>query len=312
MYTNFLGIADTANFIVVHPDGSLDTGGNRFWNSFGLGSGVDDTGFLSALIDTIMAHYSINENRIYSTGMSNGGFMSYELACTLSHRIAAIASVTGSMTVLQESACNAMHPTPVMQIHGTADGTVAYAGSAGLLGIEDLVQNWVDFNNCSGTPVVIEVPDITPLDNCTAEHSVYSGGDAGSTVEFFKIIGGDHSWPGAPININTTNMDISASKEIWRFFSQYQLDELTGVSEDAIAESSPVNIYPNPSQDYFNLGFPDNSKKEIIVTNTMGQVIHREQCSCTNLRLNIGQNGIYLVSIFEKNKIRTEKVVKNG
>ena len=61
--------------------------------------------------------------------MSNGGFMSYQLACQLSDKIAAIASVTGSMSPATYNACNPQHPTPILEIHGTADGTVAYTGS---------------------------------------------------------------------------------------------------------------------------------------------------------------------------------------
>jgi polyhydroxybutyrate depolymerase len=126
-YGDFRAIADTANFIIVHPNGTEDANGDQFWSSFGVSS-IDDVGFLSALIDKIQTEYSIDHNCIYSTGMSNGGFMSYELACQLSYRIAAIASVTGSMVQSRFDNCNATHPTPVMQIHGTADPTVPYLG----------------------------------------------------------------------------------------------------------------------------------------------------------------------------------------
>ena len=85
---------------------------------------MDDLGFTAALIDSLSAEYSINQDRIYSTGMSNGGFMSYHLACELSERIAAIASVTGTMNVNQPATCSPGHPMPVMEIHGTADATV--------------------------------------------------------------------------------------------------------------------------------------------------------------------------------------------
>jgi polyhydroxybutyrate depolymerase len=95
-YGDFRAIADTANFIVAVPNGSMDLTGILSWNTFGIGT-VDDVNFISQLIDRINTSYSIDQNRIYSTGMSNGGFMSYELACQLSSRIAAVASVTGSM-----------------------------------------------------------------------------------------------------------------------------------------------------------------------------------------------------------------------
>ncbi|HPI09028.1 MAG TPA: PHB depolymerase family esterase, partial [Saprospiraceae bacterium] len=123
-YGDFRGIADTANFLIVHPNGTLDNQGQRFWNAFGTGSNVDDVGFISDLIDTLSAAYNIDPQRIYATGMSNGGFMSYSLACELNERIAAIASVTGSMAPIKLASCNPQRPVPVMEIHGTADGVV--------------------------------------------------------------------------------------------------------------------------------------------------------------------------------------------
>lgn len=309
VYADFRGIADTANFIIVLPDGTPDNGGNQFWNSFALGQGVDDTAFLSTLIDTVMAHYSIDPNCIYSTGMSNGGFMSYELACQLSGRIAAIASVTGSMTLLQQSGCDAQHPTPVMQIHGTADGTVSYNGSFGVYAIEDLVANWVNFNHCSSSAVITEVPDNSTNDGCTAEHYLYPGGDAGSSVELYKIIGGDHSWPGAPVNINVTNMDFSASKEIWRFFRKYKLSTLTSAGVEIAEQKEFMKIFPNPASEYIDLNFSSASTKEIVVTNAQGKLIHREKYNGISSRIYLEEKGLFFVSVSENGHQETERII---
>src|SRR5258706_3847373 len=91
-YGDFRPIADTAGFLIVHPNGTVDQLGNQHWNVGWGTSTVDDVGFTNALIDSLSAQYDINQDRVYSTGMSNGGFMSYKLACDLSNRIAAIAS----------------------------------------------------------------------------------------------------------------------------------------------------------------------------------------------------------------------------
>lgn len=128
LYTNFKPIADTAGFIIVHPNGTPDFSNTLHWNTFGT-STVDDVGFLSALIDTLSTQLNINQSRVYATGMSNGGFMSFQLACQLGNRIAAIASVTGTMTVTNLGTCQPARPLPVMQIHGTADATVPYLGN---------------------------------------------------------------------------------------------------------------------------------------------------------------------------------------
>ena len=79
-YGDFRSIADTVGFIIAHPMGTLDNSGNTHFNVGWGGSSVDDIGFTSALIDSISAAYSINLNRVYSTGMSNGGYFSYHLA----------------------------------------------------------------------------------------------------------------------------------------------------------------------------------------------------------------------------------------
>ena len=128
-YGEFRPIADTADFILVLPNGTVGANG-RGWNNFATpGTGVNDLGFLSALIDTIEKRYAIDPSRIYSTGMSNGGFMSYDLACFLNQRFAAIASVSGSMIQIHKSACSPQHPTPVMEIHWTADPVVSFPGN---------------------------------------------------------------------------------------------------------------------------------------------------------------------------------------
>ena len=308
-YGNFRPVADTADFIIVHPNGTFDFQNNRFWNTFG-GSTVDDIGFISALIDTISAAFNIDQARIYSTGMSNGGFMSYELACRLSSRIAAVASVTGSMTSEHLNACNAQHPTPVMEIHGTADGTVPYAGNALFISVDNLVDFWVQHNNCSSIPSITQVPDINSTDGCTAEHHVYDSGDSGSRVELYKIIGGGHTWPGAPVIIGVTNMDFSASAEIWRFFRRYDLNGLiTGVNEN-ITRVPEFNVYPNPGQGQFMITFSGFSEKVITVSNYQGQIIQRFACNSTKAELNIENKGIYLVTVKINDRTYTKKVIK--
>lgn len=308
-YGDFRPIADTAGFIIAHPNGTLDGSGNRFWNTFGA-STVDDLGFLSALIDSVSADYNIDSYRIYSTGMSNGGFMSYELACFLNERIAAVASVTGSMTKAKLALCNPQHPTPVMQIHGTADATVPYNGNFLFAHIDTLVKYWVTFNNCLPNPQIIQLPDIDPNDGCTAEQHFFGGGDQGSSVELFKVLGGGHSWPGAPININITNMDFSASIEIWRFFNQYSLDALTTGNIEKPAVLSGFEVFPNPSEGLISLRFEDDFSKTITVTSSSGQLVFQEQCSCSTTEIYLDKKGIYFLTATKKdNSVFSKKVV---
>lgn len=271
-YGDFRPIADTANFIIIHPLGltvsALGTTGPGWTSSQPLDSNTDLI-FLEELMDHIIAEYNINTNRVYSTGMSNGGFMSYDLACFLSDRIAAIASVTGTMNFVHHAACNPNKPMPIMQIHGTADAVVDFNGSAFNVSIDSLVNFFVAFNNCNPTPTFTPVPDIDLSDGCTAEHYVYSGGGSGSSVEFYKVIGGDHTWPGAPLNLSTTNMDFSASKEIWRFFSQFSF--ATGVDETAT--KAHHSIYPNPAKEEFTLVAKNYNNAILKVVNVLGKTV---------------------------------------
>ena len=309
-YGDFRAIADTANFIIVHPMGLTDLFGSTHWNAFGT-SDVDDVGFLSSLIDTIYAAYNIDGNRIYSTGMSNGGFMSHKLACLLSGRIAAVASVTGSITTTEIDACITNHPMPVMQIHGTEDGTVPYEGNVIFMPVEDVVAHWVSFNECTNEPITTELPDIDPTDGCTVTHYLYEDGLLGSTVEFYKVTNGGHTWPGSDFDIGETTYDFNASKEIWRFFSQYSMIELTsGVTKEEAGFS--FDIYPNPSNESLvNLNFSGLEDKMITVTNLMGQVIFQESVSQTNVEINLENQGIYLVTVEANGQIWTEKIIRN-
>lgn len=305
-YGDFRPIADTAAFIIAHPNGTIDGNGNRFWSAFG-NSTVDDVGFISALIDTISSNYNIDLNRVYSTGMSNGGFMSYELACELGDRITAVASVTGTMTVNKITSCNPIKPTPVMQIHGTNDATVPYNGNATFASVPDVVDFWVNHNNCDGTPVQTNVPDNDPNDNSTAEQYVYQNGDLGTTVELFKVIDGGHTWPGAPIDIGVTNHDFDASIEIWRFFSQYEMQSLLNAEE--LARENPYNIYPNPSKGKVTVNLNSNISK-IKITDELGRQlksINTQQKDVVDLQL--GAAGVYFIRLFDHQNNETIKRV---
>jgi len=130
--------------------------------------------------------------------------------------------------------CNPLHPTAIMQIHGTSDSTVPYGGNSWTESIEDVLQYWVDSNNCDPSATTTALPDIDPADGSTVEHLLYSGGDHGVTVEHFKVIGGEHTWPGAASWGVGTNYDIDASAEIWDFFSRYDINGLINTPDIVI------------------------------------------------------------------------------
>ena len=258
-YGDFRDIADTEGFLLVHPEGTTFIG-DQFWNvGFpGLSSNIDDVGFTEALIDELATLYAIDLDRVYATGMSNGGFMSFLLACQLSEKISAVASVTGSMTQDTFDDCNAQLPTPVLQIHGTEDDVVLYNENNLSLPIPDVISYWVDHNNCETIPTTTMLPDVDVSDGSTIEYSVYEDGDNGITTEHMKVIGGGHTWPGSVLNSAGTNQDIDASMEIWLFFSRYDINGLLSTDD---YENRHVSIYPNPTQSKINLSL--NYSKEV-------------------------------------------------
>ena len=225
---DFRAIADSANFIIVHPQGLLNSSGETHWNVGQSGTVIDDIGFVSSLIDSISTSYNINSNRIYSTGMSNGAYMSYRLACELSDRIAAIGPVAGSTITYMINNCNPIHPTPIIHIHGEADSSCIYLGKPAVESIPSILNFWVNHNFCDTQAVLTQVPNINLFDSSVVEHYVWENGFSGVEVEHYKIINGGHTWPGSlfPNNNGLTNYDINASTEIWRFFSKYDINGL--------------------------------------------------------------------------------------
>ncbi len=301
LYSNFMPIADTANFLMVYPNGTKDGSNQPFWNAGISSSLVNDIAFLNALIDSLDLTYNINLNRVYSTGMSNGGYMSHTLACELSNRITAIASVTGSIFTTQYGPnCHPTRPVPVMQIHGTSDPTVPYTGNSGSMPIDTVVKYWVKKNNCNSVATFGNVPNTSTTDGCTAEHYRYLNGTSGSSVEFYKIIGGLHTWPGFPFGGSGTNMDMNASKEIWRFFSQYTLSALTAVNESEQLKNY-LKVYPNPATSVLNFNLENESSVSVVISDVLGKVVLSETTQTNSILVDKLKSGIYFITVKTEN-----------
>ena len=291
-YGDFRDIADTEGFLLVHPQGTI-INGDQQWNVGFLGNGntTDDVGFTEALIDELANLYTINLDRVYATGMSNGGFMSFLLACQLSEKITAVASVTGSMTPDTYDACNAQQPTPILQIHGTGDSNVLYNGDTWTRSIEDVISYWVNYNNCETSPTTTALTDINHSDGSTVEHIIYSGGDNGVTTEHMKIIGGGHTWPSSAITLPGTNQDINASMEIWHFFSKFDINGILSVPE---FDNIQVNIYPNPTNSKINLSLNFSRELNYELFSSLGKLLiigtiktNNQEIDLSNLSPNI-------------------------
>jgi polyhydroxybutyrate depolymerase len=230
----FNELADRDGFYAVYP-----TGLGKSWNDFRENrsgyshrENIDDVGFISALIDRLITAYPIDKNRVFATGMSNGGFMSYRLACELSGKIRGIAAVAATHPVGADTLCHSSRPMSVLIINGTDDPIVPYnGGEVSLFGIsrgrnvstDDTIAFWEKADGCTGGRETLELPDSDPADG-TRVTRISSASRTGARVVLYRVVGGGHTWPGGwhylPTTfIGRTSRDFNACDEIWAFFS---------------------------------------------------------------------------------------------
>jgi polyhydroxybutyrate depolymerase len=204
-------LAEERGFLYVRPNGTINAIGRGFWNATdaccGFGATVDDSAYLLKVIEKVEAEFNVDPKRIFLVGHSNGGFMSYRMACDHADKIAAIASLAGA-TFADVEKCDPSEPVSVLQIHGTADGTIAYDGGS-LLGIEHpsapvTAATWAAYDGCDATSIdaagALDL-DVSLAGNDTSTAS-YEGCPPGIAVELWTIEGGAH------IPLRTDDMSI--------------------------------------------------------------------------------------------------------
>ncbi len=211
--------ADQENFLAVYPTGTGRLSRVPTWNSgaccgYAMENKVDDVAFFRVLIARLEKDYSVDPQRIYATGISNGAMMSYRLACELSDKFAAIAPVEGA----QDIPCHPTSPVAVIVFHGTDDHLVPFNGGStpyqmGSIRSDtpvlDTVAFWVKFDGCSPAPKHEETAEV--------HTDIYSGCRAGTGVALYAIQGGHHMWPGLRISHN----NVPATDLIWAFFKEH-------------------------------------------------------------------------------------------
>jgi polyhydroxybutyrate depolymerase len=307
-YSGFNAIAEVGRFIVVYPNGI-----NLSWNVGFSSSGANDIGFLNALIDTLDVKYPINLDRIYACGMSNGGFMSYRLACELSNRIAAIASVTGSMTTQTFSDCHPERPVPVLEIHGTSDLIVNYNGATGIKSIPDVIEYWVGQNACPELPETTLLPDVIN-EGSQIERSIYRPCAQNSEVILLKVIDGGHTWPGSTNSgFGNTNRDINASHEIWEFFNRFSLSGNPNAAGEA-ARQLDIKLFPNPASETLLVTLPQRNTLQnasLRLFDGQGRGVLQQAVMDSTVELFVGDlpSGMYLIEVWTEAGIATRRVV---
>lgn len=233
--TRYEDLAESEGFIVVHPTGVPSAGDAR--NSWQLAPAAgerDDVAFADELFDHLIAGWCADPDRIYSTGMSNGGFFTARLVCEMADRLAAASSVGG---LYHPEGCKPSRPVPYIAYHGTDDMVVPFDGDGEsvLLGADSdpalqvffeqvMPEEFLEFAadaGCDPSPSVSTIDDVIRYD--------YSGCLDDTPMTFFEVTGGGHTWPNWPIaaaveaTLGDTTTAVDATADSWEFFRQHTL-----------------------------------------------------------------------------------------
>ena len=207
---DFNSIADREGFIVAYPQGLQTTfpglGGMQAPGWTSTGEENFDTEFLKAVVEDVDTKYTLDRQRLYCCGFSNGGMMTYVMANTCSHIFAAFAAISGYPINEFHLHHTSWRPVPFLHIHGKADDFVKYAL------VPNIIDNMVARNGAN------PVPQVTTVSGKYTK-SVYEAGEGGFPIIFYEIDGMGHS----PFTNNTE--DNSSTQTMWNFFKQYTLDD---------------------------------------------------------------------------------------
>lgn len=221
----FEKIADQENLLVIYPNAA-----GRRWND--QGGTADDAGFLLAIVDKLATERPVDKNRVFIAGISSGGMMAQRMACDHADRVAAIATVAGSMPEGLRGTCKPSRPLSVLIIHGTADPVVPWEGGAiagfeeygNVLPARETASIWAAADQCRGMPAVALEPDRNTGNGNRVRRETFFSCAADNIVTLIAIQGGGHTWPGGfqylPERfIGRTSRDIDANRLIWDFFN---------------------------------------------------------------------------------------------
>lgn len=209
-YSAMDATADTKGFIVVYPEGFENSWNAGFCCGQAQSQNIDDVDFAVELIDELAKVACVDRSRVFATGLSNGGYLAHRLACERPEQYAAFSSVAGLLAI---SPCEPSVGRPILQLHGTADAIVGYAGG---LGAVATMNAWATRNGCDLTTT-------STFSQGDASCIRYDGCDGSNDVELCTITGGGHTWPGAQSvpSLGATSTDIDANDWMWAFFEEH-------------------------------------------------------------------------------------------
>ena len=246
--TGFNAIADREGFIVAYPagvDGQWNDGRGKTFRRNKDNTDVDDVGFISSLIDLFVKKGEADANRIYVTGVSNGGMMTHRIGVELGTKVAAIAPVIANLPS-NLAARQVSRPLSVLIMNGTDDPMMPWKGGqvrvlgkdyGTVLSTEQTVKYWIDAARLPVNPVKQLLEDLVPEDKCRVEVDTYSNAGQQAKVVLYAISGGGHNLPGSntpdrPRLLGPKCMDINGPEVIWAFFARQSLAQ-PGAPADA-------------------------------------------------------------------------------
>lgn len=231
-------IADVEKFVVVYPNGI-----NNSWDL----SGTSDIDFISAIIDNMYTRYGIDKNRVYLSGFSMGGMMTYYAATKIANKIAAFAPVSGYL--MGGPNTNSSRPIPIIHVHGTADDVVAYSG------VQTCINAWITRNGCPSTAVVTD-PYPASNSNSICTKYYWGPGTNGVQIVLMSLEGKGHWW-----SMDLTN-GISTSQEVWNFCKNFSLNITTSslvIQENATGFCSVDGTVDTNYSGYTGTGFANTN-----------------------------------------------------
>jgi len=304
---HLLGEVDT--FITIYPEALSSPYGNA-WNAginfMGsiINENINDVNFLMAITDSLQTIYNIDTERIYFCGLSLGGFMAQRMACEKSDKIAAVASVAG--TIGNSLNCTPSRPIPICHFHGTNDQVVYYTNNLYGLDAEELVSFWINNNHCDSNYIYKTYPDVVN-DGILVESYYFNSPNNLSDVMFYKAIGADHIWLYSPVN------DISYTIEIWNFLKKFRLSSSQNIND--FSEHN-IQIFPNPTNSILTITFPlqyMNDFNHIEIYNTLGELVYSQKIHSLQNQITINlsdlSEGIYFLEILQQNKLFQNKII---
>jgi polyhydroxybutyrate depolymerase len=228
--THYDAVSDAHGFLVIYPDGVDLSWADGRGASVPDRQGIDDVGFITALVGQLVADYGIDPGRVFATGLSAGAFMANRLACDRADVFAAIAPVAG--TLGSNVGCNPSRPVSVFETHGTADPVVPFGGGpmAGRGGVSDvlsasaMLDRWRQADGCRDDPMQEVLPNTG--DGTITTRFTSSACAPGTAVVSVRVDGGGHTWPNAPSflseeSVGATTHSFDASEASWQFFETH-------------------------------------------------------------------------------------------